>query len=293
MERNLSQIYWPKDRQKFLGKGERDFDAQDVRLLFKVRPDLSDLVPSMSVSCAFSEAYTEINFAQACLVDGSIIIQDVNPLGQRSNEELNNQVRALNEISQSTVQVVDARKQTGALVSLIKNLRIENPLYIFPGNGARVVSEYIKSAEEFLDISKAVYLPTTRIKIKPGRFDLKIDYGNLPDQLPKNIVIVDDVIASGQTIDTLAFKLKLIDYESNIVTASWICVFGAYLSEDINQSITSLALKGNYAKNPPINSLSCLISSDAKYDETKISYAEKYFKNPKQLQEFLERFRQV
>ncbi len=276
MEKEYSKKYWQLNRDTKIV-----YDELDQRPPFKVASELSDLYQSGKVAKDISALCPNMIFDQAFVVDGSVIIQDLNPQGLNNNEALNEQVRSLNEISRATIQLVDAAEQTETLIKLIKGLNLKNPLFVFPGNGATTVSEYIKNAKEKLDISNSIYVPTERILTKPGKFDLLIDTKSIPEELPKNIVIIDDVVASGQTTNTIAFRLRLNNYKANIISASWTYVYGAYLDEDyVDQTVTSLAVKGNYVKRPPINSLSCLTSPRAKYDAMKISYAQKYFENP-------------
>ncbi len=276
MEKEYSQKYWQLNRDTKI-----IYDDLDQRPPFKVAPELSGLYQSGKVAETFSVAYPNMIFDQACLVDGLVVIQDLNPLGLKDNKWLNNEIRSFNEISRGTIQLVDAAEQTEALVKLIKGLDLKNPLFVFPGNGAKTVSEYIKNAKEKLNISNSIFIPTERILLRPGKFELRIEPKSIPAQLPKNIVIVDDVVASGQTTDTIAFRLRLNNYKANIISASWIYEYGAYLDEDtVAQTVTSLAAKGNYVKRPPINSLSCLTSPRAKYDAMKIAYAQKYFEDP-------------
>lgn len=276
MGKEYSQKYWQLNRDTKIV-----YDYIDQRPPFKVAPELSDLYQNSKVAEAFLVNYPGIILGQACLVDGLVIIQDLNSQGLKDNDELNNKIRLFNEISRGTIQLVDAAEQTEALIKLIKGLNLKNPFFVFPGNGAITVSDYIKNSKEKLDISNSIYVPTERVLIKPGKFDLLIDTKSIPKQLPRNIVIIDDVVASGQTTGTIAFRLRLNNNKANIISASWIYEYGAYLDEDtVTQTVTSLAVKGNYVKRPPINSLSCLTSPRAKYDAMKITYAQKYFEDP-------------
>ncbi len=136
--------------------------------------------------------------------------------------------------------------------------------------------------------------------IKPGKFNLTVDYSTLPAGNFQNAVIVDDVIASGQTAGTIAFDLKYFYPNISVSLASWIMLLPTERNKDeasgirfVDRTFTSIALKGNYTSRPPINSLSTFLEEDIFSKEKTASYAQKYVSNPNEFTSTLRKIKEA
>lgn len=300
MEREYSQKYLQLNRDKRIV-----FDARDLPF-FRVRPDLSDLGISPKLEAKLQQDFPQLRFNRGCIVDGAVLIADVLAFTPDFNADLGtavyNLATELNTTSAITLQVVD-----GALVNdfLLRNLilptfRATKPTIIFPGEGARIVSEYMKRQEpaiyDMYDMERAIYLPCERTMLAKGKFDLVVDYSALPENLKTQaVVIIDDVIASGQTMQTIAQEVRSRYPNTNIIAASWFLVEPTQKEipsgiPGVDLTIASFVLRGNYTARPPINSLSCFIRDreKPKYMQVKTAFVEKYIDAKDRFQRLME-----
>lgn len=288
--REYSQKYLQVNRGKVVV-----FDAKELPF-FTVAPQFSELGENFPVGKEFGEKYPDISFAKSCLADGAILIQDIGSqiTGQDSTKQrkiLNQKVEKLNIASNITLQVVDGFDLTQNLLETLlrENVLQDDTLIVIPGNGAKVVSDYINQQSSILVPERTIFLKTKRIKQKDG-FNVSVDFSPLSDRQVKNILIIDDVVSTGQTASTIAKGIKERFPQSRCLLAAWLFVSpsvrenqktGSGVSE-IDKTYTSIILKGNYVGKPPINSLSCFIRSGTKYDEVKENFMQKYIRNPEE-----------
>jgi|WetSurMetagenome_2_1015567.scaffolds.fasta_scaffold00385_22 hypothetical protein len=277
MEKEYLQKYLQINRGK-----DNIFDSRDVPFI-RVAPELSDLGENTYVANEFREKWPAISFNKASLVDGAVLIQDVS-----ADKNLTESIKKLNEFSNITLQIVDGLSLTRDLITLIKkdNILDLNPLIIYPGNGARSVKSFAASIDARFD--NGIYLPTGRTMVRKGEFKLSVDYSSLPQRInTKNILIIDDVVASGQTARTIAYGIKNRFQNAKCMIAAWLFLTPIDSQnidsqsglENINKTFTSLALKGNAVSRPPINSLSCFIKNGGKYDLIKNGFIQNYINN--------------
>lgn len=256
------------------------FDSTEVPFL-RPLPELSDLGENTSIAKKFNKSWPAITFNKTCLVDGAVLIQDIAP-----DAELTQSVKKLNEISNITLQVVDGFNLTKDLAILIKknNYLDENPIIIYPGNGSQSVKDFITSFDDRFS-KNAIDLPTERTMIKNGEFKLVIDYSSLPQSIDtKMALIIDDVVASGQTAQSIALEIKAKFPEIACVLATWLLLIPTKLEnmnsasgiDGVDQTVASIVLKGNINARPPINSLSCFRRNENKYEEMKNNFIKKY-----------------
>lgn len=285
MEREYSQKYLQISRLKGI---KVVFEATETPF-FRVDENLCDLGENEGVAKDFDTRYPMIKYSKACLADGAIIIQDIDLLPNLENipsEDINQTLRSLNEFSNITLQVVDGFSLTKSLIETMKRTGVfeESPIFIFPGEGARSVNEYIRRLYPELNY-QGIFLPTKRTKTDSGKFKLEVDYSPLPQELKSGrIFIVDDVVASGQTASKVSRDIKSIFPDINCRLATWLLIKPSESSnkrsmsgvEGIDETYVTIALKGNYMGRPPINSVSCFLRSGEKYDQVKTAFIEKY-----------------
>lgn len=268
------------------------FDSQEIPFL-KPSSELSDLGENVSVSEKFKTNWPAITFSRACLVDGAVLIQDITPPDVR----LTQAAKRLNEISSITLQVVDGLSLTKDMVTLIEKSGVlnDNPFIIYPGNGSQSVKNYLISANKKFALN-SVSLPTQRTMIRNGDFDLYVDYSSLPESINrKTALIIDDVVATGQTAQSIAAELKKRSPSTQCILATWLFAMPTKLEnknsasgiEGIDQALASIVLKGNLTSRPPINSLSCFIRSENKYEEMKANFLKKYITDPQAFKDLI------
>lgn len=275
-----------------INKGRKNiFDADEVPFL-KPATEYFDLGESISVSEKFKTKWPAITFSRSCLVDGAILIQDIAP-----DAALTQAAKKLNEISNITLQVVDGLSLTKDMVTLIKKSGVlsYNPLIIYPGNGSQSVRRYLISADKQFALN-SVSLPTQRTMIRNGEFDLTVNYFPLAQNINTGtVLIIDDVVASGQTAQSIAAELKKRFPSIRCVLATWLFVMPTRPENknsdsgirDIDQTLSSIVLKGNLTSRPPINSLSCFIRSEDQYEEMKVNFLKKYITDQQTFRKFI------
>lgn len=282
MERECSQKYLQLNRGKRI-----IFDAEDMPF-FRVRPDLSDLGTSRVVEEELKTRYPNLRFFLGCVVDGAVLIQDLlpTPFTDKAAETLFNLARELNRTAEITLQIADGGSLNYYLLRMISKIIIEkNPLIIFPGEGAKIVSGYLKKQASDFSLENTVFLPCERRPLGKGKFAIETDLSPLPDNIgDRPILIIDDVIATGATMQTIAKGLRIRYGNVQIIAASWLFLAPSVKEnknassgiEDVNITVAAFALKGNYVARPPINSLSCFLRNGVKYDQVKNSFMQKY-----------------
>lgn len=257
---------------------------------------LSDLTERPDLGKIFKKDFPGISFGKFVVADGNIIIQDCTPrLAPKDNLEATKSIReTLNqEDSMVTFQIVDGLSATQQLVGIIPKSTYENALIIFPGNGALSVREYLKITKP--ELTEGITVPARRTMIDKGKFEVWVD---LPDNLPEGfskILIIDDVVASGKTVNTLLLALaRRIGILPPVNLACWLIL--AARDQDyrtgfssIENVYASLVVKGNGVPNPPINSSSCLLDETGRYDTVKENYIKRYFQGD----DILKRLRKI
>lgn len=261
-------------------KQKNIFGADEMPFL-KPSAEYTDLGENISVANKFRANWPAVTFDKACLVDGAILIQDISP-----DNTLTKAAKKLNEISSITLQIVDGLNLTKDIIALIKKSGVlsNDPLIIYPGNGSQSVKKYLSSDEKQLTVN-SISLPTQRTMIENGKFDLTVNYFSLPQNIDTNtVLIIDDVVASGQTAQTIASEIKVRFPDARCILATWLFMVPTKPENKksssgimgIDQTIASIVLKGNLTSRPPINSLSCFTQNDKKYDEIKTYFMQKY-----------------
>ncbi|MFH1833292.1 MAG: phosphoribosyltransferase [Candidatus Levyibacteriota bacterium] len=198
------------------------------------------------------------------------------------------------------MQVVDGAVLSRTLIDLCmkdEELKSKKPLLVFPGEGARVVGKYLKKMKPKLTANNEVFLPTRRTMVKSGVFNLSVDYSSLPNTLDTNtVLIIDDVVATGQTAEEVASTLKMRFPGIRCILASWLFVWPSTNENKkspsgvngIDKIITSIILKGNYTARPPINSISCFMRNEQRYRDVKKNFTDKYIGDKNAFQEIME-----
>ena len=286
MEREYSWKYLQINRGKKIV-----FDSGEVPFL-RPSPELSDLGENAYVAEKFKSSWPAVIFKRACLVDGAVLIQDIT-----TDTTLTQATKRLNEISSITIQVIDGMSLTKDMVTLIEKSGIFNinPLIIYPGNGAQSVKDFLASIDKRFIIN-TVDLPTQRTMIRNGGFQLDVDYSSLPQDIDtETALIIDDVVASGQTSQAVCKEIKTRFPNIKCILATWLFLTPTKSENKISVSgvagidniIASTVLKGNLTSRPPINSLSCFIRCEGKYEEMKANFFKKYITNSEAFKDFI------
>lgn len=266
-------------------------DAYEVPFL-KPKAEYSDLGENMSVSEKFNSKWPAIIFSKACLVDGAVLIQDI-----AADNTLTQAAKKINEISSITLHIVDGLSLTKDIITLVKRSGIldDNPLIIYPGNGSQSVRRHLISVDKQF-ASNSLNLSTQRTMIRNGEFDLTVDYSPLPQNIDtKTVLIVDDVVASGQTAQAISSEIKARFPNVKCVLATWLFLLptkptnkaSASGIDGIEQTLASIVLKGNLTSRPPINSLSCFVRNEKEYEQVKNEFICKYMNDVEQFQTIL------
>lgn len=275
------------NRGQFIpGKGRKIYNPTEWD--FPVGPEFTDLAERPDLTPILKSRFPNLYPRRVAIVDGNIIIQDCTPnLDVQETNKINDAIRKLlNSDSLATFQVVDGRKATQDLVKALSRRKLDKTLILYPGNGALSVRNYIAQVKP--DFPEGVPIPVQRVKIGKGDFKVNVD---LPKNLPydydfSDILIVDDVVATGQTAMAIVYALaRRIGIMPKLYLASWLVLDNRdpYYPNRLSnfQSVyASLAVRGSIFPNPPINSLSCLLDETGRYDWVKQDYAAKYIKNP-------------
>ncbi|CAN5188809.1 hypothetical protein BH09PAT1_BH09PAT1_7630 [soil metagenome] len=264
---------------------------------FSVSPELSGLADNYYVADYFTSRYDKLKFSRACLVDGGIIIQNI---PSQQPDRFLDAAQQLNLASSITMQVVDTRNVTRDIFSLLEESSRISPetLLVFPGNGSQDILRLMGEADIELPLVDTVNLKTERTMIRNGDFSLSVDYTPLPDKKYKNAVIIDDVVASGQTAQEIAYDLRSYYPGISVDVATWLMLPP---SNSLNKTIPSgianvdrtfagIVVKGNYVSRPPINSLSMFLD-DSEMSLKEAIYRNKYIKDQLQFNQTIEKLR--
>lgn len=282
MEREYSQKYLQLNRSKKIV-----FDTQELPF-FRVASEFSDLESSPKVESELEQLYPNLLFYSGCVVDGAVLIQDLlpTPFTGKTAISICDLARELNRTAGITLHVADGGILNYYLLNMISRTIIEkDPLIIFPGEGARTVSGYLKKQATDFPLEKAVFLPCNRKPTGKGKFAIEIDFSPLPNNLgDRPILIIDDVVSTGATMQTIAKGLRAKYGNSQIISATWLFLAPTVKEnknslsgiDNINITLAAFALKGNYVSRPPINSLSCFVRNGEKYDQVKNNFIERY-----------------
>lgn len=297
MEKEYSQKYLQLNRDKRIV-----FEASELPF-FWVAPELSDLGVSPRFEGELGQRYPNLLFMRGCVVDGAVLIQDLlpTPFTDKAAETLFNLARGLNRTAGITLQIADGGSLNYYLLRMISKIIMrKNPLIIFPGEGAKIVGGYLKKQASDFPLENAVFLPCGRRPLEKGKFAIEADFSPLPDNIgDRPILIIDDVIATGATMQTIAKELRTRYGNVQIIAASWLFLAPSVKEnknapsgiEDVNITVAAFALKGNYVSRPPINSLSYFLRNGVKYDQVKNSFMQKYITNKGTFQRTLEEMR--
>lgn len=104
-----------------------------------------------------------------------------------------------------------------------------------------------------------------------------------------DILVIDDVVASGQTAEAVACALaKKLGPLPPLELACWLMLDNrdSYYPAGLpyfRRAYSSLIVKGNNVAKPPVNSLSCLLDDSGRYDGIKRSYVQRYLQNEEKL----------
>ncbi|MBM3209695.1 hypothetical protein FJZ40_05425 [Candidatus Shapirobacteria bacterium] len=270
-------------------KGIKVFEPE--KWPFPVSPVFSDLTERPDLAVEFTKKFPKISFAKFAIADGNILIQDCTPgLNREESDKVNASIKSkLNtEGSVVTFQVVDGLTATGDMVKALPPKRQDGTLILFPGNGALAVKEYLQVVKP--ELAEGLVVPVQRTAMGKGKFKITVE---IPKELPEkvsNILVIDDVVASGQTAGAVTCALvKEFGVLPPIRLACWLMLAAGrdpYYPTGLpyfNSVSTAYIIKGNGVSRPPTNSLSCLLDQTGRYDRTKQEYINRYLPGASQV----------
>ena len=169
---------------------------------------------------------------------------------------------------------------------LISDLLTTRPLWrtavIYPGEGARSVLRETPIDSSKLDAIDSFFVPTKRV-FENGKM-IRVEV-SIPDELAiridtrkyTDILVIDDVIASGSTLYTL--RVKLWSYPGmRFQAVSWFCRRPTCV--DGYESVQSVYRYWTREGWPALNSLSTLLRTDEKGEAVREGYTKKYIRYP-------------
>lgn len=221
------------------------------------------------------KTHPDYSCAKCVQTDGRIILVDVSLTAEASKELL-----SLPTNDGKELLLLDVREAAGLLEIFLKKFVCqENVLFIFPGNGANYPKSLSKICQQVFSVgvfAKRIWTPGSEPFALSGTIIPKV----FMDLRTKTIVVVDDVISSGQTM----YKLWR-NNEWRFPAAKWIGA--AWFSQVLQMKslsgvkgyssiFSSILVKGVKGKKVPINSLSTLREQPIIAQ----SYAKRHFASP-------------
>lgn len=226
----------------------------------------------------FSDRFSNFECGNRRHIDGCVILVD-EVLDPADEEKL----RALKTIGEQDLILLLANDLAVALEKFLENVVVarEDVLFVFPGNGSNWPKKFSKVCQQNFGASvyaKRFWTPgndpvATAGLIMPEVFmNLKV----------KTIVVVDDVISSGKTMNNLWQNNAWRFPRAKWIGAAWLAQVPQMRANSgvkgYDQIFASLVLKGSNQRKVPINSLSTLIEQPAIAQ----NYAQRHFARPEE-----------
>jgi len=250
-------------------KRQRIISAEDYP--FPVSVDATELGQNYTLARKVANEYPRIHFGQAVLIDGNVIINDI----QTSLVD----PRLLNQCSSRTIHIIEASTANARLNNLISNTDVTR-LYV-QGTGEDLMRlNKDQNTNNLIQIKKAITsnAPVIQEVILP-----------IIDDLSKEVIVFDDVVASGWTATKIATEIRMRYPNIKLSFATWIMLVRSDIDSQsglrgYDSAYATYVAQGNLMLRPPINSLSCLIGDDTKSTTVQSDYARKYITNTNDFQ---------
>jgi len=202
--------------------------------------------------------YPNYSCADFVVTEGRVILVDV-PLPFDRREEL----LKLKTIDGKELVLVDVGKAVGPLdIFLERFIGQKDILFVFPGNGSNYPKSRSKICQQIGGVgvyAKRVWLPGSDPFAIAGTINPEL----FMDLRTKTIVVVDDVISSGQTMYKLYRNNEWRFPSAKWIGVSWfsqiLCMRSSSGIKGYERVFASFQIRGDGIKKVPINSLSTLI----------------------------------
>jgi hypothetical protein len=222
-----------------------------------------------------------------------IILNDIYPrlIPGVQVEELDRAVDILIRTVFKPTEVMYAKSNTfstdtqGIIQKMVSSKNPESTVIIWPGEGAKSVFQSVYANIPELNYFMNIFAPTSRIvengKVRGVIPEFNNYWSVLTNPDVTEILIVDDVISTGTTINTIMDQIRLNrDQPINFSACTW---FLRQPTNAGNNGITEIQSVWKYMAvegYPALNSLSTLLRTDQKGQVVRDSYKQKYIKYP-------------
>jgi len=240
----------PKKKNKFFDKGRRAMESL--------------------------KRFSQLSYAEYLYTDGRIILVDV-PLDSCVKERM----RHLKTVDGKDLVLLETKQLANNLERFLEELigKEKDILFVFPGNG----SNFPKSVSRVCQEASGVGVYAKRIWT-PGSDPFAVAGTIMPEVFlnlfVQTIVVVDDVISSGQTMYKLHRGNEWRFPRAKWIAATWVAQIPQMkASSGVNgydRSIIACIIEGPNKRRVPINSLSTLREQSAMAE----NYANRHFSDP-------------
>ena len=235
--------------------------------------------------------FPSLVFGRYLFAEGRIIILD-----QEIPQEIQSKLSSLKTKDGKETLLMKTQEIAADLDALLKQglseiINIRDTLFVFPGNGAKKVRELSKIHIGYLQtevFAKRFWKPGNEPIVTVGTITPPV---GTPKRKIKTIIVLDDVISSGQTF----FKLYEKNFDRFKTSCTWFggCWFAQVPRMERTISgitgyqkiITAIVVEGPQGKRVPLNSLSTLVLES----EIAKSYAQRHFQDPVEFLEIIQK----
>jgi hypothetical protein len=247
-----------------------------------------------------SKEFPTLAFDRFMLVDPATTRLAIDDVSYRARKPLTEELAALTSSLVGELKVYDVEALAKALeprvTSLLQEKDPERTLLVFPGTGANVVLQLLMEnviSDFIAKNGQLAKMPTKRlVNAKTGEIEgveivgvevLRKGFQRSVD----TIIVLDDVIASGATLDTIQAQLQIPSkdwYAETLMTLSPLqnrkrSTTARLLFFEYYQSVQSPIVYQGTTGIPPLNSLSTLIGTSEKSELVRSRYIDKYVNN--------------
>ena len=220
------------------------------------------------------KGFSQLSYARYLYTDGRIILSDV-PLESSAKEEM----RRLKTVDGKDLIFLETEQLAKDLERFLEELIEEETLFVFPGNGSNYPKSVSKACQEVNGVrvyAKRVWTPGSDPFAVAGSIMPEV-FVNLSVQ---TIVVVDDVISSGQTMYKLHINNAWRFPRAKWIAATWVAQIPQMKAHSgvngYDRSVVACVVEGPNKRRVPINSLSTLREQPAITE----NYAKRHFLDP-------------
>ena len=220
--------------------------------------------------------FSQLSYAKYLYADGRIILVDV-PLEFGMKEKM----KCLKTVDGKSLIFLETEQLAKNLEQFLEKLIEEEKdiLFVFPGNG----SNYPKSVSKICQESNGVGVYAKRVWT-PSSDPFAVAGSIMPEVFlnlfVQTIVVVDDVISSGQTMYKLHRNNEWRFPRAKWIAATWVAQVPQMKARSgvngYNRSVVACMVEGPNKRRVPINSLSTLREQSAMAK----NYAKRHFSDP-------------